>query len=133
MRKGRTVLQAKRFGIHSCGPNTSLVSAIRLMVDDEVSSLVVQDDAGCLMGLITRMEILQAHAEREDWASQVVADHMVTDVVAVSPNTMLMDATRLMLDRGIRQIVVVLDDNGSHRPVAMLTDADLAYHIVRGA
>ena len=131
MRKGRTVLQAKRLGIHSCGPNMSLVSAIRLMVDDEVSSLVVEDDRGYLLGLISRMEILRAHVEREDWASELVKDHMVTDVLVVTPQDLLMDAARMMIQRDVRQVVIALEEEGRYRPVALLTDGDLAYHLVK--
>lgn len=131
MRKGRTVLQAKRLGIHSCGPNMSLVSAIRLMVDDEVSSLVVEDDRGYLLGLISRMEILRAHVEREDWASELVQDHMVTEVLVVTPQDLLMDAARMMIQRDVRQVVIALEEEGRYRPVALLTDGDLAYHLVK--
>ena len=76
MKKGRTVLQAKRYGIHSCSPSTSLITAIRTMVEDEVSSLVVEDDQGYLAGLITRTDILRAHISLENWASQCVREHM---------------------------------------------------------
>lgn len=132
MKKGRTVLQAKRFGIHSCSPHTSLVRAIRIMVDEEVSSLVVQDDEGALVGLITRLDILQAHVELDNWASRQVSEHMRTDVLVVRPQTLIVDAARLMFDSNTRQVVVVLEDEGQRRPVAVLSDADLAYHLVKG-
>lgn len=133
MKKGRTVLQAKRYGIHSCSPSTSLISAIRTMVEDEVSSLVVEDAQGYLVGLITRTDILGAHISLDNWASQCVREHMKRDVPVVFPNTLLIDAARLMLEQGGRQVVVVLDEQGKLRPVAMLTDADLAYHMVKAS
>ena len=133
MKKGRTVLQAKRYGIHSCSPTTSLISAIRTMVEEEVSSLVVEDDRGYLAGLITRTDIVKAHITLDNWASQCVREHMRRDVPMVFPTTLLIDAARLMLDQGCRQVVVVLDENGKLRPVAMLTDADLAYHMVKAS
>ena len=54
-------------------------------------------------------------------------------MLVVFPTTLLIDAARLMLEQGGRQVVVVLDENGQLRPVAMLTDGDLAYHIVKAS
>jgi len=132
MKRGRTVLQAKRLGIHSCSPDTSLVSAIRTIVDEEVSSLVVADDDGYLLGLISRVEILAAYLAMDDWASQPVSAHMTTKVVVVTPQTLLRDAAQLMLDHRTHQVVVVLEEDGRQRPVALVTDSDLAYHMVKG-
>ena len=131
MKKGRTVLQAKRYGIHSCAANTSLLVAIRTMVDEEISSLVVEDDAGYLLGLITRNDVLRVHIDRDNWAMQPVKDHMQRDIPVVTPQTLLLDAARLMTERRARQVVVVLEEDGKRRPVAMLTDGDLAYHMVK--
>lgn len=131
MKKGRTVLQAKRYGTHSCGPATTLLTAIRLMVEDDVRSLVVQDEHGHLQGVITRVQILDAHLAHDDWGSRLVKDHMVRDVPVVAPQALLADAARALLKSPLHEVVVVLDDGGERRPVAMLTDADLAYHLVR--
>lgn len=131
MKKGRTVLQAKRYGIHSCSANTSLIVAVRTMVEEEVSSLVVTDSQGYLLGLITRCEILRVHLALDNWASQQVKDHMQRDIPVVTPQTLLLDAAKMVLNSGTRQVVVVLDEGGKQRPVAMLTDGDLAYHLVK--
>lgn len=132
MKKGRTVLQAKRFGIHSCNLNTSLVVAIRLMVDEEIGSLVVTDDEGYMAGMIMRADILQAHIEMDNWAAQPVKKFMHRDVAVVTPQTLLIDAARLILSHPLGQVVVVLPEGDKQRPVAMLTDGDLAYHLVKG-
>jgi CBS domain-containing protein len=105
--------------------------AVRTMVEEEVSSLVVEDDEGCLLGLITRVDILRIHIELDNWASQLVKHHMQRDIPVVSPQTLLIDAARMMIDTGARQVVVVLEDGDKRRPVAMLTDGDLAYHMVK--
>ena len=133
LKKGRTVLQAKRLGIHSCIPTTSLVSALRTMVEEEISSLVVLDEDGYLEGIITRMEILGAYLALDEWASELVQDHMTRDGVVVSPHTMLLEAARLMSERQVGQVVVALAEGEKQRPVALLNDADLAYHLVKGS
>lgn len=102
------------------------------MVDEEVGSLVATDDQGYITGVITRADILRAHIERDDWAARPVKDHMAPDFPIVKPDTRLIDATRMMLEHPLGQVVVVLDEGNKHRPVAMLTDSDLAYHLVKG-
>jgi hypothetical protein len=37
-----------------------------------------------------------------------------------------------MLDHRTHQVVVVLEEDGRQRPVALVTDSDLAYHMVKG-
>lgn len=131
MKKGRTVLQAKRLGIYSCGPNTSLLAAIRLMVDEDISGLVVVDNNGYLRGIIRRADVLKAHLEHDNWATLPVKDFMHSDVPVVTPSTMLGDAARLLLSHPMEQVVVALPEGNELRPVAMLTDGDLAYHLVK--
>ena len=60
-----------------------------------------------------------------------VKDHMQRDIPVVTPQTLLADAALLMINSRSRQVVVVLEDGGKRRPVAMLTDGDLAYHMVK--
>lgn len=101
------------------------------MVEDQVSTLVVTDDQGCLEGTITRLEILRAHIALDNWASQMVEDHMIRDVITVLPQTLLADAARWLLGSEARHVVVVLEENGKKRPIGVLTESDLLYHMVR--
>ena len=43
MKQGRTVLEAKRFGCHSCTSDAPLIDAVTKMVEHDISSLVVTD------------------------------------------------------------------------------------------
>jgi CBS domain-containing protein len=103
------------------------------MVEEEISSLVVQDEEGCLEGIVTRMEILGTYLALETWASELVGDHMTRDALVVSPHTMLLDAAKLMSEHRVSQVVVALAEGEKQRPVALLSDADLAYHLVKGS
>lgn len=131
MKKGRTVLQAKRLGIYSCSPTTSLLAAIRLMVEEDISGLVVVDHNGYLRGVIRRADVLKVYLDRDDWAVLPVKDFMHTEVPVVTPSALLGDAARLLLSHPMEQVVVALQEGNELRPVAMLTDGDLAYHLVK--
>ncbi|MEZ4833194.1 MAG: CBS domain-containing protein [Caldilineaceae bacterium] len=56
---------------------------------------------------------------------------MSADVVAVSPEDTLDTVMSLLLERHIHRVVVVREeDNGPH-PVAVLSAADVVYHMAR--
>ena len=131
MKKGRTVLEAKRYGCNSCTPDTTLLEAIRRVVEEDISCLVVIDADGYLAGVITRSDMVRAYLASDDWATQKVGDHMTTHVVTVSGDDRLSDVAQLLIDRHIHRVIAVREENGRQRPVAVVSDADLVYHMVK--
>lgn len=130
--KGRTVLQAKRFGTHRCNTNTSLSQATQSMVDYEVSSMVVVDNDNYLVGIITRADVLRAYLEHDDWETLTVERYMHREVEVVTPHTPLIEAARMLVDHKARQVVVVEEEeNGKQRPVAIISATDLVYHMLK--
>ncbi|MEW5986690.1 MAG: CBS domain-containing protein [Chloroflexota bacterium] len=133
MKEGRTVLQAKRFGIYSCTADTTLLDAARRMVEEDISALVVVDEEGYLAGIVSRTDMLRAYLAHDDWAEQPIHEHMTRQVVTVSVDEQLSTVANLLLERNIHRLVVVRQEEGKPRPVAVISDADLMYHMVRDA
>ena len=133
MRKGRTVLEAKRYGIHSCQPSDNLLHAAQKILERDISALVVVDKNGSLAGIISRTDLLKACMEDEDWPAKSVKAYMSKDVVTVSPQTLLRDVAKLLLENHIHRVVVVRDENGLQIPIAVLSDGDFVYHMVKEA
>lgn len=133
MKKGLTVVQAKRFGIIGCVRSQTLGNAVRRMVDEDVSALVVVDDEGFLSGIITRTDLVRAYTDHEDWAAHTVEEYMAPDVVTVSDNARLLDVAHLLLERGIHRVVVVREEDQHQRPVSVVSAADLMYHMAKEA
>lgn len=131
MRTDQTVLQAKRFGVYSCNKSKTLCDAARRMVEEDISALVIVDDAGGLTGIITRTDLLRAFVSAEDWDKQPIEKFMNPDVVTVSPQTTLLEVADLLLDRQIHRVVVVRDEEGKKRPISVVSAADLVYHMVK--
>ena len=84
-----TVMQAKRLGVFTCLPETPLVDAARRMAEEDVSALVVADAEGGLKGIITRIDLLRAHAAHADWSKYRAGDYMNPNVVTVGLDTTL--------------------------------------------
>ena len=131
--KDRTVLQAKRYGVFSCTGATTIAEAARVMAGEDVSCLVVVDDAGYLEGVITRTDLLRARSEGEDWATKAVKDYMTEDVVTVEPEDRLNRVADLLLDQHIHRVVVVQKEDGRRRPVAVISAADIVYDMAKAA
>jgi CBS domain-containing protein len=126
-----TVLQAKRFGIICCQSQDLLGEAARTMVEEDISGLVVTDEQGFLEGVITRADLLRAYRTEEQWAAQPVEKFMSRDVVTVHPQDRLDTVARLLLDRQIHRVVIVQKEGDHLRPIGVISDSDLVYHMNR--
>lgn len=133
MRKGRTVLEAKRYGIHSCLQTDNLLHVARKLLERDISALVVVNQKGGLVGIISRTDLLRACAEDENWPGKSVTRYMSTDVVTVTPQTLLRDVAMILLENHIHRVVVTREENGIQVPVAVLSDGDFVYHMVKDA
>ena len=131
MKHNRTVLEAKRFGCHACSPETSLVEAVTKMVEHDISCLVVTGHDGYLAGLITRNDVLRGYLVSEEWQRFLVGDYMTSEVITVTPDDLLSTVANLLVEHHIHRVVVVRDENGKHKPVAVISAADLIYHMMK--
>ena len=126
-----TVMQAKRLGIYACRPETPLLDAARLMAEEDISALVVVDGQGALAGIVSRIDLLRAHAAHADWNKYQVRDYMSPNVVTVGPDTTLDQVAATLLGHHIHRVVVVRPEEDEVRPVAVISAADLLYHMVK--
>lgn len=126
-----TVLQAKRFGVYTIQPEESLRQAARKMKDHNISALVVVDDLGDLRGLISRTDLVRACYQETQWADLLVRDFMAADVATVRLDDELLRVMELLIDRHIHRVVAVEEHDGRLKPVAVLSAADVLYHMVQ--
>jgi CBS domain-containing protein len=126
-----TVMQAKRLGVLTCTSDTRLVDAARRMTGEDVSALVVVDDDGYLAGILSRTDLLRAWERGGPWADRIVGDYMSSQVVTVGLNTTLSEVCDLLLNERIHRVVAVRHEGDKMRPVAVISAADVVYHMVK--
>lgn len=126
-----TVLQAKRYGIYSCSSDSTLVYAAQLMVQEDVSGLVVVDQDEYLAGIITRTDLLRAFQATPAWRNLKVSDYMNTQVVTVTPHDHLEHVASLLIAHQIHRVVIVEVEGGKKRPIGVISDADIVFHMTR--
>jgi CBS domain-containing protein len=93
------------------------------MWEQQTGSLLVVDDGGGLIGIITERDILRAVATSVPVGSATVAEVMTKDVTTVGVGTSLREAAKLMADRWIRHLPVV---DAAGKVVGIVSQRDLA-------
>ncbi|NOX61041.1 MAG: CBS domain-containing protein [Chloroflexi bacterium] len=126
------VLAAKRLGIWATPPHTSLHAVADILTEEDISSLVVVDDNGYLLGIITRTDLLRAALKRpNDWRNQPASAWMTTNVVTIDPDATLQAAAEKLLEHCIHRVVVAQREKDKWRPIAVVSDGDIIYHLAR--
>lgn len=113
--------------------NMPLAQAAALMADRRLKRMPVIDDAGRLVGMASRYDLLKTVAEglrqrpRESvqlpsGAPRTVGEIMLRSVPSAHPDTPLAEALDRLLESDKRRVVVV---DGARRVVGIITDADV--------
>jgi len=126
-----SVQAAKRLGISSCACDTLIGDIARQMNSADISCLVVTDEEGYLQGIVTRTDVVRAALEQpEQWEVTSCCDWMTSDVITVLPSTALSSAAQILQAKHIHRVVVVEHEGDKARPIAVLSDSDIVYHLV---
>ncbi len=112
-------------------PDTSLDEALSIVRQHNIRRLPVVDNNGKLVGLVTReilrdapssISALSTLGMRFQLSRIKVSDVMITDVITVTPDSTIEEATTVALERQIGTLPVV-DEKGNL--VGMVTNTDL--------
>ena len=129
--KNINVLAAKHLGVIACPPNATLFDAARMMDEEDISTIVMVDDAGYLRGILTRTDILRAALERPNqWQTCTCPEWMTTEVITVSPSATLAEAAQLLKEKHIHRVIITESDGRGEVPLAVLSARDILYHLV---
>lgn len=110
--------------LHTVGPDHRLDLAALVMDEQRVRQLVVVDDDGALLGMVSYralVKLVAAHRAGELGEGGAVSECMDPDPVSVQPTTRLKDAIRIMLDHQV-SAVPVLDEG---RVVGIVSEHDV--------
>lgn len=120
------ILRTKSNTIFSITPDTIVYNALELMVEKNVSALLVMDKEK-LAGIFTerdyaRKVILQGKASKET----LIGEIMTQDLITVSPDSSIDDCMRLMTTRFIRHLPVVANEN----VIGIISIGDVVKYII---
>jgi CBS domain-containing protein len=101
-------------------PGVTLHDAASSMADRQVGAAVVLDPEQPGPGIITERDILNSLGQGQDPSSELVRDHLSTDITFASPEWSLERAAEAMVRGGFRHLVVV--DGGTLVGVLSMRD-----------
>jgi CBS domain-containing protein len=87
-------------------PSTTVGEAVALMAQHRVGSMLVMEGAR-LDGIFTERDTVRAISQSHDAPSHSVSSWMTPEPVTVSPDVLVEDALKTMLDSGFRHLPVV--------------------------
>lgn len=97
-----------------------LSRAAKDMYEQRVGSIVVLDDDGALVGILTERDVLRACASGVDTHAATVGNWMTPEPVTASADAEAAAALQTMIDRGFRHLPV-LGEGGIIGVVSMRT------------
>lgn len=124
----RVVEEVMHRGVLTCQRETPIQDVARQMAEQDVSALVVTNEDGGMVGIISRTDLVNARLYEQYWKHWrgLTAGHiMVTDVVSVRPSDSVEEASKLMMERKIHRVVVVEDGPAGQKPLGVLSVTDL--------
>lgn len=106
-------------------PENSLGDAARIMAEKRISCIVVSDESGHPLGIVTERNLLQAmQCNRPQDIS--LGAIMSAPVLSVSESTSCLDAYQMCLREGIRHLAIVSEDQ---RLSGVVSETDFRLHI----
>lgn len=119
----QTIKEVMSTDLVACDASTSLTDAARMMRDQDIGDVLVNDADGQLCGIVTDRDIVvRCVAEGGDISQSTLSDVCSTELASVSPDTSLEEAAQMMADLAVRRLPVVQDG----KAVGIVSIGDLA-------
>lgn len=110
--------------------NTAQEAAVK-MADKNVGSLAVLDDGGRALGILTERDLARRICTTSRSSSDVTVEQIMSSpVVTIKPDYSLEEAANVMIEKKVRHLLVVSENN---EPLGIVTPTDLAAYIKEAA
>ncbi|MFI5450887.1 CBS domain-containing protein [Pedobacter sp. UC225_61] len=110
MRTVQQILNTKPIQIYSVNATTSVLDALKIMTDKNISALLIMDDER-LLGIFTERDyarkiVLLGKSSKDT----LISDAMTTNPITVSPSDSIELCMQIMTDKHIRHLPVMAAD-----------------------
>ena len=115
-------------GVITCRPDTPAGEVAERMKAHGVSALVVVDDAGYAVGVISRTDLVNATFVQpylRHWRGMAARHLMSSPVISVRAEISVEEAIDLIRERKIHRVVVTEPEGQRERPIGILSVTDL--------
>jgi len=97
--------------LHTIAPDADIMSAVQLLVDQDISGLLVVDSGGALLGILTERDCITVAVQASyfDEAGGDVKHFMTAHVETIDPDASMMDLAETFSRVSFRRCPVVED------------------------
>jgi CBS domain-containing protein len=111
--------------LHTVTPDTLVEDAAAVLLDNNVSSALVVDDDGALVGILTTTDFVDIVAKSQPKAETTVERYMTRDPVTAGAQDSVSAVASLMIEHGFHHVPVVDGD----APIGIITTSDFAAYV----
>lgn len=105
--KINSILSTKSSVVITTGPSQKVMSAMVTMADHNIGALVVTNNAGRVVGIISERDIVRMAVQREDVFDLVVADVMTREVIIGLPEDDVISVAHTMTEKRFRHLPIL--------------------------
>jgi CBS domain-containing protein len=124
-----TVSDLMRKKLVTIKESASVQEAANKMKEKNVSSLVVVDENGRPLGLITERDLVRKICIRDVYTSKVInKDIMSSPLITVKSKSLSSEAVDIMLQNNVRHLLVIDNESSEdvNKPIGIITPLDFA-------
>ncbi len=101
-----------------------LFEAIEIMVENDISGIVVVDFADDVVGIISAIDVFKVFNEEESYKEFIAEDIMTPYTINIQPETAAEEAAKIMLENGIHRLVVTASPS-KKKPMGIISSTDV--------
>ena len=105
--KIKSILAMKSSNVITVGPDQSLREAVDLLAKHNIGALIVVDEPGRPIGIISERDIIREAARIEAVLGQTVSRVMTKDLITASPEDDLETVLQTMTAKGFRHLPIM--------------------------
>jgi CBS domain-containing protein len=111
--------------LHTVTPDTLVEDAAAVLLDNDISSALVVDDDGDLVGILTTTDFVDIVAKSQPKAETTVERYMTRDPITTTAQESVSAVAATMVEHGFHHVPVV-DGN---TPIGIITTSDFAAYV----
>ena len=111
--------------LHTVTPDTLVEDAAAVLLENDVSSVLVVDDDGGLVGILTSTDFVDIVAKSQPKAETTVERYMTRDPITAGAQDDVAAVAATMLEHGFHHVPVV----DGETPIGIITTSDFAAYV----
>lgn len=115
-----TILATKGMNVITTGPEQPVKEAIAMLAKHNIGALVVVDEAGKLIGILSERDIIHEAARSEQVFSRTIGEVMTKSVITALPSDDVKSVEQTMTNRRIRHLPII--DHGKLAGIVSIGD-----------